>query len=85
MRRDIDYNSHKYLSNTPGDVQASAFQLPDCHWKKSLAFILQVGWCVSLHPLGGAKLKTTCIAPRPCFHYLCSLSFLLATSISRLS
>jgi hypothetical protein len=26
---DIEYNPHKYMSNNPGDVQASAF-----HWKE---------------------------------------------------
>jgi len=31
IRRDIDYNPHKYLSNTPGGVQASASQPPDPH------------------------------------------------------
>jgi len=56
MRRDIDHNPHKYLSNTPGGVQASASQPPDPHCSY---FILQVTCCVSLHPLGGAELKTT--------------------------
>jgi hypothetical protein len=31
MRRDIEHNPQKYLSNTPGGVQASAFQPPDPH------------------------------------------------------
>jgi len=34
------------------------------HWKYSLILILQVG-CVSLHPLCGAKYKTTSF-PNPC-------------------
>ena len=44
IRRDIDYNPHKYLSNTPGGVQASASQPPDPHWKAPL--ILFCGWDV---------------------------------------
>jgi len=59
MRRDIEHNPHKYLGNNPGGVQASASQPPDPHWKASLIFILQVGYCVSLHPLGGAEHNTT--------------------------
>ena len=31
MRRDIEHNPHKYLSNTPGGMQASASQPPDLH------------------------------------------------------
>ena len=31
VRRDSDYNPHKYLNNTPGGVQASASQPPDPH------------------------------------------------------
>ena len=33
MRWDIEHNPHKYPSNTPGGVQASASQPPDPHWK----------------------------------------------------
>jgi hypothetical protein len=33
MRPDIENNPHKYPSNTPGGVQASASQPPDPHWK----------------------------------------------------
>jgi len=58
MRRDIELNLPKYLSNTPGGVQASASQPPDPQWKPFLSIILQVGYCVSLHPLGGAENKT---------------------------
>ena len=32
----IEHNPHKYLSNTPGGVQASASQPPDPHCKTSL-------------------------------------------------
>jgi hypothetical protein len=53
--QDIEYNPHIYSSGTPGGVQASASQSPDPHWKTSLIFILQVGCCVSLHPLDGAE------------------------------
>ena len=31
MRRGIEHNPYKYLSNTPGGVQASASQPPDPH------------------------------------------------------
>jgi len=31
MRRDIEYNPHKYMSNASGGVQASASQPPDPH------------------------------------------------------
>jgi hypothetical protein len=31
VRRDSEYNPHKYLNNTPGGVQASASQPPDPH------------------------------------------------------
>ena len=31
MRRDIEHDPHKYLSNTPGGMQASASQPPDPH------------------------------------------------------
>ena len=59
MRQDIEHNPHKYLSNTPSGMQASASQPPDPHWITFLIFILKVGCCVSLHPLGGAEHKTT--------------------------
>jgi len=39
MRRDLKHNPQKYLSNTPGGVQASAFQPPDPHWKAFLFLI----------------------------------------------
>ena len=55
----------KYPSNIPGGVQASAYQPLDPHCKASLVFILQVGCCVSLHPLGGAEHITTCF-PSSC-------------------
>ena len=58
MRQDIKHIPHKYLSSTPGDLQAFASQPPDPHWKASLIFILRVRCCV-LHPLGGAEHKTT--------------------------
>jgi hypothetical protein len=32
-RRDVEYNPHKYMGNTPGGIQASASQPPDPHWK----------------------------------------------------
>jgi hypothetical protein len=72
MRQDIEHNSHKYLSNTPGGVQASASQPPDPHRNISLICTLQVGCCVPLHPLGGAEHKTTSfpIPCRQCLHYL---------------
>jgi len=46
-------NPHKYLSNTPGGVQASASQPPDPHWKLLLLYSpggvlcvsASVGWC----------------------------------------
>jgi hypothetical protein len=41
--------------------------------------VLQMGWCVSLHLLGGAEHKTTTF-PNPCqecLHYLFSYSFSL--------
>jgi len=59
MRRDIEHNPYKYLSNTPGGVQASASQPPDPHWKASFNSNLLVRCCVSLHPLGGVKHKAT--------------------------
>jgi len=65
IRQGVEYNPHKYLSNTSGGVQASASQPPDPHWKSSLTCTLQVGCCVSLHPLGGAEHKTTSF-PNPC-------------------
>jgi len=40
MRRDIEHNPHKYLSNTP-DVQVSASQAPDL--KKSFFFFFGGG------------------------------------------
>jgi hypothetical protein len=41
MGRDIEYNPHKYLSNTPGSVQASASQEPpDPHLKVSPLVLL---------------------------------------------
>jgi hypothetical protein len=57
MRRGIKHNPCKYLSNTPGGVQAPASQPPDPHWRTSLICTLQVGCCVSLHPLGSAETK----------------------------
>jgi hypothetical protein len=58
MRRGIERNPHKYQSNTPGGVQASASQPFDPHRKASLIFILE--WdVVSLHPLGGAEEHKT--------------------------
>ena len=47
MRRGIECNPHKYQSNIPGGVQASASQPFDPHRKPSLIFILHVGCCVS--------------------------------------
>jgi len=52
MRRNIEHN--KYLSYTPGGVQASASRPPDPHRKASLIYMLQVKCYVSLHPSGGA-------------------------------
>jgi len=60
----ITSNPFKYLSNAPG-AQASASQPPDRHWITSLNCTLQVGCCVSLHPLGGAEHKRTPF-PNPC-------------------
>jgi hypothetical protein len=65
MRRDIELNTHNYLSNTPGGVQqASASQPPDPRLEFSLIFPLQVGCCVGLHG-AGAEHKTTSF-PNPC-------------------
>jgi hypothetical protein len=48
---------HKYLSKSPGGVQASASHSPDPHRRFCLicTFHWQVGCCMSLHPLGGAE------------------------------
>jgi len=52
MRRDIECNPHKYLSNIPGSVQASASQLlHDPHWNVHSNFYSQ-------HPLGSAEHMT---------------------------
>jgi len=59
MRQDIKHNPYKHLSNTPCGVQASGSQPPDPHRKAPLIYMLQVGCCVFLHPLGGAEHKTT--------------------------
>jgi len=65
-RRDFEHNPYKYLSNTPGGVQAFVSQPPGSHWRTSLIFILQVGCCVSLHPsFGGAEHKATSF-PKSC-------------------
>jgi hypothetical protein len=76
MRRDIENNPHKHMSNTPGGVQASASQPLIPHWKAPL--ILFSRWdVVSLHPLGGAEHKSTSFSNpcRSCLHYLHSFSF----------
>jgi hypothetical protein len=78
MRWDIKNNPHKYMSNTPGGVQASASQPPDPHWKLLLFFCTQTGCCVYLHPLGGAEHKTFFPDPcRSCLNYLRVFSFYL--------
>jgi hypothetical protein len=62
------------ISDTRGDVQASASQPPDPHCKTSLIFFSN--WdVVCLHPLGDAEHKTASF-PYPCrlcLHYLRSL------------
>jgi len=49
MRGDIDYKPHKYMSNTPGGVQASASQPPDPHFIYSpdgmLCVFASIEWC----------------------------------------
>ena len=72
MRRDIEHNPHKCLSNNPGGVQASASQPSNPTWKVFLNFVFQVGCCVSLHPLGGAQHKTTSF-PNPCVVFTLSV------------
>ena len=47
IRRDIEYNPHKYLSNTPGCVWASASQPPDPRWKTSYFYSPGGELCVS--------------------------------------
>jgi hypothetical protein len=56
MRRGIEHNPQKHLSNTTGGVLAHASQPPDPHCLASLisCFILQMECCMALHPLGGA-------------------------------
>jgi hypothetical protein len=51
-RRDVEYNPHKYMGNTPGGMQASASQPPLSY------FILRGGCCVPLPPLNGGHTKT---------------------------
>jgi len=48
MRRDVIYNTHKYLSNTPGGVQASASQPPGST-EMLLLIILHVECCLCIH------------------------------------
>jgi hypothetical protein len=87
MRQDIEHNPYKYPSYTPGGVQASASQPPDPHRKTSLICTLQVGWCLSLHPLGGAEHKTTSFPIHAggvyttCVHFFFSLSNLLESQV----
>ena len=49
MRRDIKHNSHNYLSNTPGGVQASASQPPDPHRRAFSLLLFTRLDVVSLH------------------------------------
>jgi len=72
VKLDIQHNPYKYLSNTPGGVQASASQPPTPPTEKLLLFIftLQVGCCVSLHPLGGAEHKQHSFQIHAGLHYL---------------
>jgi len=57
MRWDIEHNPYKYLSNNPGNVQASVSQPLVEHLipTDKLFFKWDV---VSLHPLGGAEHKS---------------------------
>jgi hypothetical protein len=51
-------NPKKYLSYNPeGGAQTFASQPPDPHLKAIFMYIIQVGCCVALHPLGGAVHK----------------------------
>jgi hypothetical protein len=43
MRRDIEHNPHKYLSNTPSGVQGSESQPPDPHRQACLISVLRGG------------------------------------------
>jgi len=58
---------------------------PDPHLKTSPTFILLVGCCVPLHPLGVAEHKTTSFSNpcRYCLHYLRSVLFLLVLHYQR--
>ena len=51
MRQDMIYNPHKYLSNTPGGVQASASPLKSFLIFKSPGGMLgvskSIGWCIT--------------------------------------
>ena len=49
MRQGIERNPHKYLSNTPGGVQASASQPPDPHKKTRLFFSRWDVVCFCIH------------------------------------
>ena len=52
MRRDIEHNPRKHLSNTLGGVKASSSQPPDPHWQAFPTFILQVGCCFVFVSIG---------------------------------
>jgi len=74
MRRDVEHNPHKNLSNTLGGVQAYASQRPEPYRIHSF-FILQVKCCVALHLFDGAGHKTTS-HPHPYFLLSAFLFFL---------
>jgi len=91
MRRDIEHNPHKYLSNTPGGVQAPWSTTNETNHliptEKPLLILFSRWDVVSLHPLGAAEHKTTSI-PIPCqqrLHHLRSFSFLFIFSMRWMS
>ena len=65
MRREIQYNPHKYLSRTPGGVQDSASQPLDPTENISY-IILQVGCCVSAS-IGWCRTQNNIHADGPWF------------------
>jgi len=68
MRRDIEHNPYKYLSNTPGGVQASASQLKNFSYNFSRwdVVCLCIHWVVqntAQHPflIHAGSVYTICV------------------------
>jgi hypothetical protein len=55
MRRDIEYNPRKYLSNISGGVQASASRPTDPHALKRFSYIFSPGGIVYVSALLGVS------------------------------